>query len=107
MLAGIGVLWVGYTLTYFGWESLRGPGVGLLDLVVPGRFKGHSSQAGTYHGPGTGVSGGGDGSSAAGGGFVTPSHPGSGVAPNPPKGQGPIAGTPGGGPPAYVPGGAV
>jgi hypothetical protein len=29
--------WVGYTLTYFGFCSLRGPGVGILDLVIPGR----------------------------------------------------------------------
>ena len=27
----------GYTLVYFGICSLRGPGVGLLDLLVPGR----------------------------------------------------------------------
>jgi len=27
----------GYTLIYFGYESIRGPGVGLLDLIVPGR----------------------------------------------------------------------
>ena len=29
--------WVGYTLAYFGVCSLRGPGVGLFDLVIPGR----------------------------------------------------------------------
>lgn len=43
LLVGAAVLWAGYALTYFGWESLRGPGVGMLDLVVPGRFKGHAS----------------------------------------------------------------
>ena len=34
---GLALVWVGYTLAYFGYCSLRGPGVGLLDLVVPGR----------------------------------------------------------------------
>lgn len=33
----LGVGWLGYTLTYFGFCSLRGAGVGLLDLVIPGR----------------------------------------------------------------------
>jgi hypothetical protein len=36
--AGILVAFAGYTLAYFGWCSLRGPGVGLVDLVIPGRF---------------------------------------------------------------------
>jgi hypothetical protein len=34
---GLVFAFVGYTLVYFGVESVRGPGVGLLDLVVPGR----------------------------------------------------------------------
>ena len=34
---GLGLVWLGYTLAYFGYCSLRGPGVGLLDLVIPGR----------------------------------------------------------------------
>jgi hypothetical protein len=33
----LAVGWVGYTLAYFGFCSLKGPGVGLLDLVIPGR----------------------------------------------------------------------
>lgn len=37
MGVGLGLVWVGYTLAYFGVCSLRGPGVGLLDLVIPGR----------------------------------------------------------------------
>ena len=45
LLVGVVAFWAGYTLTYFGWESLRGPGVGLLDLVVPGRFKGHAAKS--------------------------------------------------------------
>lgn len=35
---GLAVLIGGYTLAYFGWDSLQGPGVGLLDLVIPGRY---------------------------------------------------------------------
>lgn len=34
---GLALGWVGYTLAYFGFCSIRGPGVGLLDLIVPGR----------------------------------------------------------------------
>lgn len=34
---GLAFAFIGYTLVYFGWCSVRGPGVGLLDLVVPGR----------------------------------------------------------------------
>lgn len=33
----LAVGWVGYTLVYFGWCSIRGAGVGFLDLVIPGR----------------------------------------------------------------------
>lgn len=33
---GVGIFWVGYTLSYWGWFRLGGP-VDLLDLVVPGR----------------------------------------------------------------------
>lgn len=36
---GLAVLLGGYTLAYFGIASLRGPGTGLLDLIVPGRYK--------------------------------------------------------------------
>lgn len=34
---GLALGWVGYTLMYFGYCSLRGPGVGLFDLIIPGR----------------------------------------------------------------------
>lgn len=37
MALGLGVFWIGYTLSYFGYCSVRGPGVGLFDLIVPGR----------------------------------------------------------------------
>ena len=37
MGAGLVVMFGGYWLAYFGFCSLRGPGVGLLDLIVPGR----------------------------------------------------------------------
>jgi hypothetical protein len=33
----LAVGWAGYTLAYFGVCSLKGAGVGLLDLVIPGR----------------------------------------------------------------------
>jgi hypothetical protein len=34
---GVAFAFLGYTLLYFGICSLRGPGVGFLDLLVPGR----------------------------------------------------------------------
>lgn len=34
---GLVLAFAGYTLAYFGWCSLRGPGVGLVDLLIPGR----------------------------------------------------------------------
>lgn len=37
MAVGIGLAFGGYTLIYFGYCSIRGPGVGLLDLLIPGR----------------------------------------------------------------------
>jgi hypothetical protein len=55
---GLLVAFAGYVLGYFGWCSIRGPGVGLVDLVVPGRFDakhltipGGSSAAGGWVGP--------------------------------------------------------
>lgn len=37
MAFGVGATFLGYWLAYFGYCSLRGPGVGLLDLIIPGR----------------------------------------------------------------------
>lgn len=34
---GLAFAFVGYTLTLFGYYSIKGKGVGLFDLVVPGR----------------------------------------------------------------------
>lgn len=34
---GLALGFVGYTLIYFGYCSLRGPGVGLVDLIIPAR----------------------------------------------------------------------
>lgn len=34
---GLALAWTGYTLVYFGFCSTRGAGVGLFDLVIPGR----------------------------------------------------------------------
>lgn len=46
MPVGLAITLAGYTLMYFGIESLRGPGVGLLDLIVPGRFQGGANASG-------------------------------------------------------------
>lgn len=37
MAVGLGLGFVGYWLAYFGYCSIKGPGVGLIDLIVPGR----------------------------------------------------------------------
>jgi hypothetical protein len=35
---GLGLTFIGYSLTYYGLTQLRGGNWGLLDLVVPGRW---------------------------------------------------------------------
>ena len=35
---GLGLVFIGYSLTYYGVTQLRGGNWGLLDLVVPGRW---------------------------------------------------------------------
>jgi hypothetical protein len=42
-LIAFGIAWAGYVLVWFGWETLQGPGVGLMDLIVPGRTPGHKT----------------------------------------------------------------
>lgn len=37
MALGLGVVFFGYWVSLFGFASLRGPGVGFVDLIVPGR----------------------------------------------------------------------
>ena len=38
MAVGLATIFAGYNLAYFGYCSIKGPGVGFLDLLVPGRF---------------------------------------------------------------------
>ena len=40
------VLLAGYTLVYYGATSMQGPGVGILDLIIPGHFKGTDKSLG-------------------------------------------------------------
>lgn len=54
VVLGIGVLFAGYTFVYYGYTLVRGPGVGLLDLLVPGRFGGFPAAFGVGAGPGAG-----------------------------------------------------
>lgn len=44
-LLGFGLAWAGYTLLWWGWSSLQGPGIGIMDLVIPGRVPKHVSEA--------------------------------------------------------------
>lgn len=37
-LLAMGIAWVGYTLIWFGWESIRGSNLGLADLAIPGHL---------------------------------------------------------------------
>jgi hypothetical protein len=54
---GLLIGFVGYTLMFFGYESIRGPGVGLLDLIVPGRpFNPYTSTGATSSTGSTGSS---------------------------------------------------
>ncbi len=68
LLVGVGVVWAGYVLTYFGKLSLDGPGVGLLDLMLPGRFKGFPPKSIGSTPAARGESGFGSGGAAGGGG---------------------------------------
>lgn len=38
ILVPLGVVFVGYTVTYYGFTLLKGPGVGFLDLLIPSRW---------------------------------------------------------------------
>jgi hypothetical protein len=38
LVLGLGLTFVGYSLTYYGVSQLRGGNWGFLDLVVPGRW---------------------------------------------------------------------
>lgn len=35
ILLPLGILWAGYTLVWYGFTLIQGPGLGLLDLVKP------------------------------------------------------------------------
>lgn len=37
ILVPLGVLWVGYSFVWYGFTTLKGPGMGLADLVFPSR----------------------------------------------------------------------
>lgn len=37
---GMGMLWGGYTLMFFGWCKLKGYDITLADVVIPKHFKG-------------------------------------------------------------------
>ena len=43
-LIGLAITWVGYSLAWYGWTNLQGPGVGILDLIVPGRTPVHAQE---------------------------------------------------------------
>jgi hypothetical protein len=38
MIVGLGVLFAGYSISYYGVTQLRGQNFGFLDLVLPGRW---------------------------------------------------------------------
>lgn len=78
----LAVGWSGYLLVYFGVCSVKGPGVGLLDLIVPGRTvvipTSASAQGPAGGGPGAG------GSTPPGGSLIPGQDPGGpGVTPGP------------------------
>lgn len=71
---GAGVALVGYWLAYFGWESIRGPGVGLFDLIIPGRLDAAqaTAQGAASQGGGTPVASSGGGKAPVPAGSVPP-----------------------------------
>ena len=53
---GLGLTFIGYSLTYYGLTQLRGGNWGLLDLVVPGRWsKAQSTPVDSSFGKGEGM----------------------------------------------------
>lgn len=36
-LLSIGIVWAGYTVLFYGFTNLKGPGIGFTDLVLPQR----------------------------------------------------------------------
>lgn len=45
MSVAAGIILAGYTLAYWGMETLHGCGVGFADLLVPGRYSGCNPSA--------------------------------------------------------------
>lgn len=37
VLIPLAVVWAGYAVIWYGWAMIRGPGIGLADLVTPAR----------------------------------------------------------------------
>lgn len=37
ILVPLAVVWGGYTLAFYGWAMLQGPGIGFTDLILPNR----------------------------------------------------------------------
>lgn len=75
-----GVVWVGYTLAWWGWETLQGCHVGFADLVVPGRYHGcnPSSPSSSSAGPDSKLMpapGAGPGGTQGGAGGASPTSP--------------------------------
>jgi hypothetical protein len=90
-LLGIGVVFLGYSVLYYGITQVRGANWGLLDLVIPGKF-----DPSIPYDPGS--SSGGNGSPGSVGG--PPAAPGTAgglpiVTPNPSGTGGTTSGTPG------------
>jgi hypothetical protein len=50
-LLGFAICWAGYALMWWGWSSIQGPGVGIMDLVVPGRVPAHNMAGQNTVGP--------------------------------------------------------
>lgn len=50
-LLGFAVAWAGYVLMWWGWSSIQGPGVGIVDLVTPGRVPAHNMAGQVNVGP--------------------------------------------------------
>lgn len=50
ILVPLAVLWAGYTITWYGYVLTKGPCLGLLDLVLPGRTAKVDDCRATNHG---------------------------------------------------------
>lgn len=71
ILLPLGVIWIGYAFAWYGFANLKGPGVGVLDVILPARTSKLNDAVQTWYGGSPNLSS----PTGRGGGFSNPSKP--------------------------------